>query len=44
MDMKKVGFARTAIGLTVLAFCVYLLLSDKASAAVVMDNVLQHLQ
>ncbi len=44
MNMKnKVGIARTAIGLIVMAGCVYLLLNNTATAAVVAESVSQTL-
>jgi hypothetical protein len=40
---KKVGYARTAIGIVVLTVCVYLLLSNTATAATVTANLSQAL-
>ncbi len=40
---KKVGYARTAIGIVVLTACVYLLLNNTATAAVVTESLSQTL-
>ncbi|MEE9412650.1 MAG: hypothetical protein V3V22_06310 [Methylococcales bacterium] len=40
-NRKKVGYARTAIGLIVITGCVYLLLNNTASAATVVESVSQ---
>ena len=40
---KKVGYARTAIGIVVLTGCVYLLLSNAATAAIVTESLSQTL-
>jgi hypothetical protein len=40
---SKVGMARSVIGVLVLSFCVYLLLSDPANAATVVDGLSQKL-
>ncbi len=40
-NRKKVGYARTAIGLIVIAACVYLLLNNTASAATVAESLSQ---
>jgi len=38
---KKVGYARTAIGIVVLTACVYLLLNNTANAAIVAESLSQ---
>jgi hypothetical protein len=40
---KKVGYARTAIGIVVLTACVYLLLNNTATAAIVTESLSQTL-
>ncbi len=43
MNLRTMGLARTLLGLMAMAFCVYLLLYNSASAATVVGTISQSL-